>query len=272
MKVIEQFVCGKRGEASQCEDGCCATDDFAAVVDGSTSKDGCRPSTPSKGRLAMLVVTQALEQLPAEATLDEALPLLEQALRKASPERAAGAAVERLTCSAAVLSRQRREVWLIGDCCARFDARTYLNSKAVDLLLAEIRSQVVKFALSHGRSLNDIRHDDPGRHFIMPLLKEQCTWQNDPDPNNLFRYAVLDGTPTLRAGCKVLPLGRDTHQVVLASDGYPSLFDTLADTEYALKKMLVDDPLCIGCNKQTKGLNEGQISYDDRCFFRIELN
>ena len=57
--------------------------------------------------------------------------------------------------------------------------------------------------------------------------------------------------------------------VILASDGYPFLGDSLQESEEALKKQLEDDPLCINSFKATKGLMRGNKSFDDRCYVKF---
>jgi len=62
-----------------------------------------------------------------------------------------------------------------------------------------------------------------------------------------------------------------TKELTLASDGYPKLLDNLAEAENNLKRILISDPLCITEHIATKGLQTGQVSFDDRAYVRIEL-
>lgn len=58
---------------------------------------------------------------------------------------------------------------------------------------------------------------------------------------------------------------------MLASDGYPKLMPTLNESEAELQRLLEEDPLCIYENIATKGLNEGQTSFDDRSYIRFRI-
>lgn len=274
MKIVEAFSQGKTSDATS-EDGYLVTPAFAAVVDGSTSKSR-RPRTGlSTGRAAMQTVCAALRTLPAESTMPQALTYLTDALRNATrsyyhTDQLPTEATDRLTCSAVVFSATRREVWFFGDCLGRWDGHTYKHPKAIDAVLASIRRDVVGWHLKHGMTSNEVRLCDPGRAFILPALREQCFFQNDTNACNPFRYLVLDATPADPALVRVEPVGTARY-VVLASDGYPALFDTLNNTETHLANLLREDPLCIHQLLGTKCWAEGNRSYDDRTYLKIEL-
>ena len=101
-------------------------------------------------------------------------------------------------------------------------------------------------------------------------------------------YTVIDGFPIYREGVKVVALktkpvlsGIDTYfqeqtkpvsslnEVVLASDGYPFLKPTLAASEAALAEQIANDPQNIHFFIATKGIVEGNKSFDDRTYIRF---
>ena len=219
----------------------------------------------------MEITLAAIRALPAEVTKQKALSLLTKAIRRETPERAIAEAEYRLTCSAVIYSRTRREVWLIGDCQCRFGGRTYTHPKPVDTILTQIRCDVVRYFLDHGRTVDDIRHNDPGRAYILSTLREQCNFQNDTNPYNPYSYPVLDGMPIDPQRVPTLAVA-DSKELILASDGYPVLFDTLAETETHLHTLLQRDPLCIRENPTTKCLVAGNCSFDDRTYLRLMLD
>ena len=94
MKVIEYKVEGKGG-ASACEDGLVVTPSHCAVIDGSTSKSprSVHP-TLRNGRYCMQLVSRAIGQLPPQATRDEVIDLLTEAVR--AEYRSRGLSVDRL--------------------------------------------------------------------------------------------------------------------------------------------------------------------------------
>jgi len=58
---------------------------------------------------------------------------------------------------------------------------------------------------------------------------------------------------------------------VLASDGYPDLKETLAASEERLQEILDDDPLLFRKYKATKGMHEGNVSFDDRAYVKLKV-
>ena len=104
------------------------------------------------------------------------------------------------------------------------------------------------------------------RKQIEPLLVEaMLSGQNKS-------YTVIDGFPIYREGVKVVSLEKavsSPDEVVLASDGYPFLKPTLEESEEALAKQLANDPQNIETFIATKGLVEGNISFDDRTYIRF---
>lgn len=254
MHIIETFLQSKFGKPEQSEDGFIVTKDFAAVVDGCTSLS---TSEAHSGRIAMEIVVAALKCMPANI---DKLGMLAWLTDKFI---GIGAA------SATIFSWQRRVVWLVGDCKCRFAGKTYTNEKLIDRILSEVRGDVIREFLRRGVSAEDIRHSDPGRTFIFEFLMEQRHFRNDTNRENFYRYPILDGNEIDSSLVPEISVPEECDELVLASDGYPKLFDTLAESEAELARLLETDPLCIGENAGTKGLMHSQISYDDRCFLRV---
>lgn len=274
MKIIEKFQKGKR-TADTCEDGIVTTDDFAAVIDGSTSKGNLRWNGKTSGRMAMELLTVAIAGLSAEATAGEALTCLTECIhgfyiRHDMWDEAQRKAENRLTASAVIYSRYRREIWMFGDCLCRFNGKTYTHPKAVDAILAQARADIIGFLLKKGHSIESLRERDLAREWIFPYLKEQCYFQNATDAGP-YAYAVLDGFTVPSSAIKVLSVPCGTKELILASDGYPCLEDTLDATELRLSELLARDPLCYQELKSTKGMIKGNVSFDDRTYLRLSL-
>ena len=64
---------------------------------------------------------------------------------------------------------------------------------------------------------------------------------------------------------------QQAKEIVLASDGYPFLMPTLQESEERLADLLRDDPLCISIYKASKGLMQGNKSFDDRSYVRFTV-
>lgn len=272
MNVIEKSIIGKKCQEA-CEDGLVVTDDFIAVIDGSTSKTPGHLNPDMKnGRYAMMLVSQYIrEELKPEATVDdfcqgvtdyiynkvyEPLGVTERLM--CHPE-------ERLTASAILYSRARKEVWMAGDCQALIGGRLYDNAKPYEQEIAARRVALIAEGLSPAEA----------RKQIEPLLIEaMLSGQNK-------NYTVIDGFPLYRAGIMVVPVSSSeiihassdavfaSSEIVLASDGYPFLKPTLAESEEALANQIANDPQNISCFIATKGLVEGNKSFDDRTYIRF---
>ena len=72
MKIIESCIIGKKSQKA-CEDGMVVTDDFIAVIDGSTSKTPKHLNPDMKnGRYAMILISEYIrEELKADASVDD---------------------------------------------------------------------------------------------------------------------------------------------------------------------------------------------------------
>lgn len=257
MTITEQFICGKH-TAADCEDGIVITNDFAAVIDGSTSKTPKRLDPSMKnGRFAMLLISEYIKQMPADYTMNNfcrgiTLRIAEEYAKRGIAEDMAKHPEERLTASAIIYSNSRKEVWMVGDCQAIIDGEHYDNSKPYEQEIAMQRATLIKNGISPKEA----------RCAIEPqLIKAMLEGQNR-------QYAVIDGTPIYMPGTRIVTA---SHCVVLASDGYPTLLPTLHESEEALAKHLTDDPQNITDFIATKGLVEGNVSFDDRAYIKLTI-
>ena len=257
MTITEQFICGKH-TADDCEDGIVVSNDFAAVIDGSTSKTPTRLDPSMKnGRFAIILISEYIKQMPANYTMYDfcrgiTLRIAEEYNKRSIAERMAEHPEERLTASAIVYSNCRKEVWMVGDCQAIIDGTYYDNSKPHEQEIAMQRATLIR----KGMSPKDAR-----RAIEPQLIKAMLEGQNR-------QYAVIDGTPIYMPGTRIV---KASHSVVLASDGYPTLLPTLSESEEALSQHLTEDPQNIGDFVATKGLVEGNISFDDRAYIKLTL-
>ena len=264
MKIIEQLIVGKHDDET-CEDGIVITDNFIAVIDGSTSKTSERVTPKMQnGRFAMQLVSDVVSSLPAQITVRQFCSIVTDAIDEAydyyqqDPDVICKHPERRLTCSAAVYSRYHREVWLVGDCQCIIGDRCYDNAKPQEAINAEKRS---RYIIEHGLSIEEVRRHDAGRDQIINDIIVSMHDQNKT-------YAVIDGTPIYIDGIKVIAVPVNA-EVVLATDGYPFLCNSLAKSESRLQQLLHDDPLLIHSFKATKAYMEGNKSFDDRAYIRF---
>lgn len=266
MKIIESSIIGKKSQEA-CEDGMVVTDDFIAVIDGSTSKTPKHLNPDMKnGRYAMMLISEYIrEELKADASVDDFCQgvtayIYNKVYEKLGvEERLKEHPEERLTASAILYSRTRNEVWMVGDCQAIIDGKLYENGKPYEQEIARKRVELIEQGLSPAEA----------RKQIEPLLiKAMLSGQNQT-------YTVIDGFPVYREGVKIVALKTkpvsSPNEVVLASDGYPFLKPTLAESEAALLHLIAHDPQCIHDFIATKGLVAGNKSFDDRTYIRFRV-
>lgn len=288
MKIIESSIIGKKSQEA-CEDGMAVTDDFIAVIDGSTSKTPKHLNPDMKnGRYAMMLISEYIqEELKADASVDEFCQgvtayIYNKVYEKLGvEERLKKHPEERLTASAILYSRTRNEVWMVGDCQAIIDGKLYENGKPYEEKIARKRVELIEQGLSPAEA----------RKQIEPLLiKAMLSGQNQT-------YTVIDGFPIYREGVKVVSVSdscsvqdsvpasdsvpcsdsvsasgtipSSSSGIVLASDGYPFLKPTLAASEAALAEQIANDPQNIHSFIATKGIVEGNKSFDDRTYIRF---
>ena len=294
MKIIESSIIGKKSPEA-CEDGMVVTDDFIAVIDGSTSKTPKHLNPDMKnGRYAMMLISEYIrEELKADASVDEFCQgvtayIYNKVYEKLGvEERLKEHPEERLTASAILYSRIRNEVWMVGDCQAIIAGKLYENGKPYEEKIARKRVELIEQGLSPAEA----------RKQIEPLLIEaMLSGQNQT-------YTVIDGFPIYREGVKVVSVSDScsvqdsvqdsvpasdsvpcsdsvsasgtifvsSSEIVLASDGYPFLEPTLAASEVALAEQIANDPQNIHSFIATKGIVEGNKSFDDRTYIRFSV-
>lgn len=288
MKIIESSIIGKKSPEA-CEDGMVVTDDFIAVIDGSTSKTPKHLNPDMKnGRYAMMLISEYIrEELKTDASVDDFCQgvtayIYNKVYEKLGvEERLKEHPEERLTASAILYSRTRNEVWMVGDCQAIIDGKLYENGKPYEEKIARKRVELIEQGLSPAEA----------RKQIEPLLiKAMLSGQNQT-------YTVIDGFPIYREGVKVVSVSdscsvqdsvpasdsvpcsdsvsasgtipSSSSEIVLASDGYPFLKPTLAASEAALAEQIANDPQNIHSFIATKGIVEGNKSFDDRTYIRF---
>lgn len=269
MRIIERALVGKHSQ-DDCEDGIVVTDDFVAVIDGSTSKTKHRVNPEMKnGRYCMTIISNYIKAMSADVSLDDFCEGITEKVHSLYPS---GGSLqsehpeERLCASAIIYSNYRREIWMIGDCQCMINGELYTNGKPSEKIISGKRAAIFGSQHDLHSDMTDgkghIIHDY-ARDVIIPDLIKTMQGENKT-------YAVIDGFPIYRKGVKVLKLPADSKSaIVLASDGYPFLCSTLEKSERKLKKQLDNDPYNIDTFLATKGLMQGNVSFDDRAYIRF---
>jgi hypothetical protein len=267
VRVVEHSVTGKHVEEIRCEDRVFIGDGLVAVIDGATDKTGWQVQTANglvkSGRFAADVVAAALVGIEAGTEPVQAVALLTAALDDAIRQSLGVVAPhERPAASIVVYDAVLRAVWRVGDCPFRVGGVLHNQQKRIDEVTANFRAAVLAAVGSYSFDR------DPGRDAIEPLLRRQGSFANKLGE---FGYGVIDGQRVPEEFIEVAVVPGGVEEVVLASDGYPTLPSTLAEAEAELTELLAADPHCVGALRGTKGLTAGLCSFDDRAWVRVLL-
>lgn len=276
MEIIKKFVLGKADNSETCEDVIVATDDFIAVIDGATAKDPTKYEGKKSGKIVSEVLAQAMMEMPADVTMEECITRMDNAIAVKYEEYGITEAVKsdvkkQFTAAAAVYSRKHHEIWIVGDGQCRYDGVRYSYESPVDHAAREARSAILNYKIATGEiSEDDIAENDVGREFIQPLLQRQYAFINGPKENP-YSFTVFNGLgiDTSRVVRHELP--ENVKEITLASDGYPELLASFKETEEHLAYVVKKDPLCYKINKGTKGIEKGNISFDDRAYIQFRV-
>ena len=264
MKIKESFLKGKYDDPQRCEDSIVITDGFAAVIDGVTTKSERLYEGRKSGRVAAELLSSTIPAIDAKIDPEGMMNSLSSAIARFSADhRSIGNEIPRA--SVIVYSRAYHEVWSYGDCQCRIHGETYHHESRIDEMNGMLRQYVLETKLMEGASIEELLANDPGRKTIQMNLNSQYLFENIDDP---FGYAVINGGNIQIELIKVIPVPA-SEEVILASDGYHELFDTLQETEAALSRHNWSDPLGMKDFAMTKGVYPGQISFDDRCYVRF---
>ncbi len=245
----------------------------------------------------MLTIASVIRKMKGNVSCQQFCSLATKAVRsyykKDLLEHLAQHPEDRLAASCIVFSRLRREIWMIGDCqglvvgdaskrCSSSGEKVatlgsvayygedatlgsvayYLeNPKPSEQELAERRAAIIE---ASPKPWDHFLNNDTAREAIIPRMLETMKQQNNG-------YSVIDGFPVDMGHVKTFTLDFRPWEIVLASDGYPFLCPTLAESEERLAWQRDNDPLNIGAFKATKAFAPGNNSFDDRAYIRFTV-
>lgn len=270
VKIIESFIKGKKNNKELCEDGLVITENYISIIDGVTSKGNTLWQNMTSGVYVKKLLINAINNMSPNLNAEDSIIYLNTLIKeeyeksnmyeyvKEHPE-------ERLQANLIVFNISKNEIWMWGDCQALINKKLYHKEKKIDKILSEARSLFVDLELKNGKTVEDIIKNDTGRKYILPLLKQSIVYNN-----TIGEYGcnVLDGFEIMPKSVIKIKV-KENDEIVLASDGYPVLKNSLKESEEKLLEILEKDPLLINIYKSTKGLQQGNISYDDRTYIKF---
>ena len=155
----------------------------------------------------------------------------------------------------------------MGDCKFRMHGKTNEKFWVSEEICARARALTLQSWRLSGMSDAAIMAHADYDGVINDLLRHEANFLNRE--NNDHSFGAIMGLPVPEVYVERYPVS--AGELVITSDGYPTVCDTLEQSEAALTKLLELDPLCIDQNLQCKGLGPDRVSFDDRCFIRAHL-
>ncbi|SET71312.1 glycerophosphoryl diester phosphodiesterase [[Clostridium] aminophilum] len=248
-----------------CEDGLYIGKNVVVVIDGATAQSNKMFFGKSSGRFArdiLLEVAEQQEDLLCRMSATEALAFLNDKLGKSLRE---SLSIEEYPRASVMIYNDRKhEIWGYGDCQCMINGELYNFEKEIDRINSEKRAQTIEGALGNKISVEKLLFHDVGRDAIEEGLKGRFTYENQPGP---LGYPTLNGYSFYEPFVFVKHV-EGNSDIILATDGYPVLKNSLQESEKELARILVSDPLCFREFKSTKGLTQGSLSFDDRTYWR----
>nr|WP_315539150.1 hypothetical protein [uncultured Haemophilus sp.] len=268
---IDYFIQGKGGAGEKnnqiCEDGLFFNDHYLAVFDGATDKSGKKYDGKKGGRVSRDIIQDVFQSLPPNT---DKLVVLQKINEKFKEFYAKNPDMDfeknplfRPTATLIWYNLDSNELVAIGDSKARIDGVNYNDEpKYVDVLNSALRVKILK---DLKLTPEQIEENDLGRFYILPLLKRQSEFQNNPDAPKAFQYWAIDGFNIPESELKTWKFDKTPKVIELSSDGYETYPKeaTVDSYENQLKEELKNDPLRIE-NPSTKGVVKGNYTFDDR--------
>lgn len=268
IKVLESFCEGKSDE-SACEDGYVISEDFIAVIDGVTGKSDFLYDGKTTGKLTSEMICKVLNKLPKESSLMQLITEVNDEIGRFYKKYSFPYDIKEkgLQAAGVFYSAYYHEIWMIGDCQACVDGIQYFNPKKSDLILSDMRALVIECMKSSQSEGITEECMEMARTIILPWIIKSNVFANDNSTD--YGYSVMNGEKIPESLVQKIKLDDQSHEVILASDGYPAIERTLELTEMKLKEILKSDPGCYKDYRSTKGVKKGWKSFDDRTYIRF---
>lgn len=271
MKVLTTFVRSKYGRDDQCEDVIATTDAFTAVFDGATDVSGLLIDGVSGGRLAAVTAAEALDDLAADADVHAAVSHLSARLAERNflnESQPLSVGRDRPSTAMLVFSHVRRQLWRIGDSGFAADDLVDLPDKPLDRLAYGLRAAYTHALLAGGADPADLAVNDPGFELLKPLYVAQRNLTNQQVP---YGYGALDGSSVPEQYIECIEVPEGAQRLVLVSDGYPFILESLQATEDALAELMSRDPLGITEWPRPLGIGPLVEAFDDRAWVELDI-
>ena len=259
-EIIEQILLGKAMDANLCEDGIYIGNGIIAVIDGATSKSNKTFNNKKGGRLAMELILEALDKLDVSLPVYDKLSYLSNTIKEFKEANNIDFPV---IASIIFYDCYNECIVSYGDSRCLLNDKNLIDERVEDIEVAVKRSNYNKMLLANGYTVEELMGNDLGWKYIMDDMIFVESFAN-------IKFPCINGTPIKRELIKEFKVNSG-DMVVLASDGYPILCNTLKESEDKLEEVISKDPLCIDIFKCAKGVIKGNRSFDDRAYIRFKI-
>ena len=269
MQIIETKLLGKAKNQNLCEDGLFIKEHLVVVIDGVTSKSDELYYGFKSGKYAKDVIIDELNKLDLFQDTLKIIKALDLRLKKEALKRFNNSVANKdyLRACLLIYNDLEKKLYSYGDSQFIVNGQYFPSYMAIDDINSQKRATKIKALLSQGYTTQQLLENDLGRKSIEEALLNQSVYENKVEE---LGYACLNG---FNYNSKLLKVINVTdNEVVMASDGYPKLFNNLEASEAYLSSILKNDPLCYRLYLSTKGLTIGNLSFDDRCFVKINCS
>ena len=261
MEIVEAASCSRTGNEADNEDAFVITDQYVAVIDGTSSTEALG-SDLSPGRIAAQALVEVVRDLRGSSDPQDIMQQMHAAIGDVS------GGDESVAAACAVLDVESRRMMRVGD--IRIGVGGVFDNPLTlwedDAALA--RAALLRCHLARGDGVDGLRDNDLGRSMILPLIRQAVHLRNRDDVP--YGFGAIDGTRTPPEMVGVFRVASDM-EVVLATDGYPTPMPTLADSEERLRATIESDPLRIGPPGGLAGVPLGHASFEDRTYVRVRF-
>lgn len=267
MNILEKQSTGKYGADSRNEDAIVVTPDFAAVIDGATDISGALIDGMTPGRFAAQTVAAAFEKLDRNADAAATLSFFTAVLAAARQAHNLPKTV-RPFCVFACYSRARQQIFRLKDIKIAINGAEICGEIAVVAALVEARRAVLHGHLAAGKTVTELLEHDPSRAVYAAFSEHNFALLNNAD--STYSFGAIDGSPVPDIFIETIDVPNGA-EIILASDGYPVIKNSLAESEAALAEILARDPLLIGDTPQPRAMLQNGISFDDRSWIKFSI-
>ena len=147
MRILEQFIKGKKQDQTLCEDMLFVNDNFIAVADGVTAKTDTEFQGKTGGRAAAEKVCEAVSEFPEDINVFDAVKVMtEKVASLYTADKPLGTALVGVI----IFSKFRNEIWSVGDCQCFINDDFFSHEKEIDRIVSDMRALVLEMGRRNG--------------------------------------------------------------------------------------------------------------------------